>query len=154
MQSALSLLFVHALLKTMIHATGSIYLYIKKLALGTNNLGLLSVSTLFHAVDCAVCSEEYWKGSSYTCTKCSDNVWRKTAAAVAAVITIIIAFATLKYMVSVGGERAKGGITARLIRLVPLHSVKIIIVAWQILTQVNNDYTRKVASPIAMLHLT
>ena len=128
-QRAFRLPFSPVLFKTTSHATGSIYFYIEKLASGTNNLGLLLVSTLFCVVDCAVCSEGYWKGSSFTCTKCSDNCWRKMSVAFAAVIAIIIAFATLKYMASIVGERARCGITARLIRLVPLHSVKIIIVA-------------------------
>ncbi|CAN0271456.1 unnamed protein product, partial [Ascophyllum nodosum] len=70
---------------------------------------------------CAVCTEKYWKGSSFTCTRCSGNIWGKMAAAVAAVATICIAFAALTYITSVEKTEARLGITGRLLRLMPIH---------------------------------
>lgn len=112
----------------------------KELAVITQQYGPPSAPMFFHVVDCAVCTEKYWKGSSFTCTRCSGNIWGKMAAGVAAVATICIAFAALTYITSVEKTEARLGITGRLLRLMPIHSIKIIIVAWQILTQVNKGH--------------
>lgn len=50
-------------------------------------------------------------------------------------VSMAIAFAGVKYLMSVE-MGARPGIIARVIRRVPLQSVKTVIVTWQILTQV------------------
>lgn len=56
-------------------------------------------------------------------------------AVIAMTVSMAIAFAAVKYLMSVEME-ARPGVIARIIRRVPLQSVKTIIVTWQILTQV------------------
>lgn len=95
----------------------------------------MSCATL-DCVDCSVCTDNYVKGTGFTCTKCSENIWGIIAAVTTLVITVVIAFAAVKYVMSVENV-TRPGFIARLFRRVPLQSVKIIIVAWQILTQVS-----------------
>lgn len=87
-------------------------------------------------VDCSVCIDNYVKGTGFTCTKCSENIWGIVAAVTTLVISVLIAFAAVKYVMSVE-KSTRPGIIARIFRRVPLQSVKIVIVAWQILTQVS-----------------
>ena len=78
------------------------------------------------------------KGPGFTCTKCSENIWGIVSAVVAAVVTVVMAFVAIKYVTSADMGRGRG-ITSRLLRRVPHQSVKIIIVSWQVLTQVSYD---------------
>ena len=86
--------------------------------------------------DCAICSDGYTEGLGFTCNKCSN-----TSAGVAlmvvvfAVIIVVIVFLVL-YLISGELELTRRGFVKRLLRYIPLQSIKIIIVAWQILTQV------------------
>lgn len=49
---------------------------------------------------------------------------------------LVMAVAVISYLMSGHGPNDKPGLIQRLARYIPLQSVKIIIVAWQILTQV------------------
>lgn len=86
--------------------------------------------------DCAVCSKGYTAQIGQKCSKCSDSTGGIVLAAVLAVLALLAAAAVVSYVTS--GERAvKGqGIVERVGRYIPLQSLKIVIVAWQILTQV------------------
>lgn len=66
-------------------------------------------------------------------------------AAVIAVAALFVAVAVVSYVTS--GERgAKGqGMVERVVRYIPLQSLKIVIVAWQILTQVRTIRLFRVA---------
>ena len=77
------------------------------------------------------------EGSGFVCKKCSDNVWGARTAVVAAAVSVVVTFMAFRYIVSTERVGARRGIMSRMLRRVPLHSVKIIIVAWQILTQVS-----------------
>lgn len=92
---------------------------------------------MLHFVDCSVCKDDYAKGPGFTCTKCTENVWGIIVATIFLALSAIITFAAVKYLLSVE-IGARQGILARILRRVPLQSVKIIIVAWQILTQVRH----------------
>lgn len=92
---------------------------------------------MLHCVDCSVCEDDYAKGPGFTCTKCIENVWGIIVATIFLALSVIITFAAVKYLLSVE-IGARQGILARILRRVPLQSVKIIIVAWQILTQVRH----------------
>lgn len=95
-----------------------------------------------YCVDCSVCIDGYAKSTGFTCTKCDENVRGIAVATIFLVISMVIIFTAMKYLMSVG-MGARRGIIARIIRRVPLQSVKIIIVAWQILTQVRHRLVLK-----------
>ena len=87
-----------------------------------------------------VCDEKYFKGPGFTCTKCSANMWvRMAPVVVAAVVSVLTTFAVLTYLVLTEGDGTSHRIMTRLLRRFPRHSVKTIIIAWQILTQVSGN---------------
>lgn len=55
-----------------------------------------------------------------------------------AVAFLVVFFAFLSYMLSGKSETVDNGIVALVSRFVPLQSVKVVIVVWQILTQVSD----------------
>ena len=67
----------------------------------------------------------------------------KGIAVTVVIIVLIIAFgfAISSYLVSAQVGDAGRGIVDRVTRWVPMQSIKIIVVAWQILTQVRGDNT-------------
>lgn len=87
--------------------------------------------------DCAICSDGYAESLSYTCGSCSDRKARLVAM-VALSITVMLGVAFLGYMVSKERNARPGGRFHRLKRLLPLQSLKIVIVVWQILTEVSH----------------
>eukprot|EP00903_Cladosiphon_okamuranus_P017273 g15917.t1 len=84
---------------------------------------------------CAICSEGYTAQLGRTCSKCFGSTGGIALAASLAVVALVGAVAAVSYVTS--GERGgKGpGTVERLGRYLPLQSLKIVIVAWQILTQ-------------------
>ena len=61
------------------------------------------------------------------------------AAAFVAVIAMVIIFTVFTFLTSTEMVGRGRKAVARLLRRMPLHSLKIIIVAWQIVTQVRGD---------------
>ena len=63
------------------------------------------------------------------------------AATVVAALVVVVAVATVfKYLVSADVEEASTGcFRRRLLRAVPVQALKIVVVAWQILTQVRHS---------------
>eukprot|EP00752_Nemacystus_decipiens_P002518 g2363.t1 len=85
---------------------------------------------------CSVCSDGYTAQLGYTCNKCSDSTGGTLVVAVVVVVAVAVVMAVITYVVS--GEvgcMAHGGSLGRLFRKIPLQSVKIVVVVWQILTQ-------------------
>ena len=87
--------------------------------------------------DCSVCSGGYTAELSFTCSKCSHSAGGIALAAILAVAVLVVAVAVVLYVMSGQVEAGRQGMVERLGRFIPLHSVKIVIVAWQILTQVS-----------------
>ena len=75
-------------------------------------------------------------GPGFTCTKCSENVWGIVTAVVCSIAAVVMTVLFIKYVISANTD-GRHGIFARMLRRVPLQSVKIIIVAWQVVTQVS-----------------
>ena len=67
-------------------------------------------------------------------------------AVVVAVLTLAVGLAIILYLVSAEKGDAGRGIVNRMMKRIPMHSVKIIIVMWQILTQVSADNIRRACS--------
>ena len=89
-----------------------------------------------------MCSKTYAASLGFSCNKCSDNAAGGIALAVAMAAVFLLAFvAFLSYMLSGEMEGVDQGIAARVTRFIPVQSVKIVIVVWQILTQVSRTAT-------------
>ena len=88
-------------------------------------------------IDCSTCSDGYTRSLGYRCEKCSTSsagLVLLTVVVTAAVIAIIF---LARYMMSgEHGHDTRRGFFERLMCYVPLQSIKVVIVAWQILTQV------------------
>lgn len=91
-------------------------------------------------IDCAVCSEGYTAQLGFTCRDCSDSTGGIIVATVLGVAALFVAVVVVSYVVS--GEVGDKGhrFAVHLKRHIPLQSVKIVIVAWQILTQVRANH--------------
>ena len=74
--------------------------------------------------------------------ECSSNTEGIVLATVLAVVVPFIVVAVVLHLVSGNTDATEQGMVGRWQRVVPLQSIKIIIVAWQILTQVRVISTR------------
>lgn len=86
--------------------------------------------------DCSICSDGYTEGIGFTCDKCFNRSGGIVLAVVmfgAAVFAITL---LARYLVSEEFDHSRMGFLKSLLRYIPLQSVKIAIVSWQILTQV------------------
>lgn len=90
--------------------------------------------------DCSVCSEGYTASLGFVCTKCSDDIAGGiTIAAVGSIIFVFVFIAFIIHMLSGMSKDADRGLVARVTSFIPLHTVKIIVVVWQIITQVSSN---------------
>lgn len=94
--------------------------------------------------DCAVCGDGYTASISFICSKCSANVGGIVLAVGLLLGGLVAAVGLVSYLISGQGESRGGGtgrgLAERVARYIPLQSLKIAIVVWQILIQVT---TRK-----------
>eukprot|EP00903_Cladosiphon_okamuranus_P013951 g12975.t1 len=84
---------------------------------------------------CSICARGYTGGLSFTCSKCFSGAGVVVLASFLAVVALVVAVAVLAYAMSGKARAGRRGMVERLGRYIPLQSVKIVIVAWQILTQ-------------------
>ena len=89
--------------------------------------------------DCAVCSKDYVRTLSHRCSKCSSNTSFGTAvfgvfAGLAGVLLVLF----LYYMIRIERGRTNRNSTGRFRKILAIQSLKIIIVSWQIITQVKS----------------
>ena len=92
--------------------------------------------TLFFSTDCSVCSKNYASSFGFTCNKCSDKTAGGiTLAVILALVVLFFVAASATHLIS---GRMGCDIVSRLARFVPPHSIKIIIVVWQIITKVGS----------------
>lgn len=90
--------------------------------------------------DCSVCSDGYTPSIGFSCNKCPDTSGPGVGLITAlGAVGVVGFFAFLTYMLSGEERSADRGIVARISRFIPLHSLKIIIVVWQIITQVETS---------------
>ena len=100
------------------------------------------------AKDCATCDEGYASGYQYSCHSCQGSDKRAAiggAVAVLVVTTLAVAL-VLGYLVGDveraiperrgNWERRALNFRDRLVRAIPLTAIKIVLVSWQIITQV------------------
>lgn len=79
----------------------------------------------------------------FTCTECSDSARGIALTVVLSVAAVIVVLAIFAHLVSGETEGPGQAIMNRLARDIPLQTVKIVIVAWQILTQVREEAKTK-----------
>lgn len=87
-------------------------------------------------VDCAVCSDGYTSELGFVCRKCVGSAGGIVLAAVLTAVLLAAVVAVVSYVMSGESGERRRGLVDRVARYVPLQSFKIVIVAWQILTQV------------------
>lgn len=88
--------------------------------------------------DCSVCGKGYTPSHGFVCSKCPDNATGGIVLIAIMAIMLLLAFAAFfSYVFSEEMEDAGQGLVARVTHFIPLQSIKIIIVMWQILTRVN-----------------
>ena len=95
--------------------------------------------------DCAVCQEDYSPGLDFSCSKCSttSGIARVATSGVLLVSFFVLVF-ILVNLVSLGptSDEASNSTSISVLRrlkgTVRLHSLKTIIVVWQIITQASN----------------
>lgn len=88
-----------------------------------------------------MCSEGYSASLAFTCTKCVDDRGGIAILVVAAVSVLGAAIALYRHLVSGEMDGARRGIIHRFIKRLPLQAIKIVVVVWQILTQVRRHLT-------------
>ena len=102
--------------------------------------------------DCAVCADTFSSGIAYSCRECSEDAMRSAMglAITAGVATVLVVVILLKHLSKVvdseTGEGADGrqGLVGRkcalfqdvLMKVLPLSAIKIVVVVWQIVSQV------------------
>ncbi|CBJ33597.1 conserved unknown protein [Ectocarpus siliculosus] len=87
---------------------------------------------------CAVCETDYSSSLAHTCKHCSSSRRRglTVIAAIAVIVTVLAFAAVFQYMLSTEHEEGIFGcFRRRVLGAVPVESLKIIVVVWQILTQ-------------------
>lgn len=85
--------------------------------------------------DCSVCSKGYGATLAFRCRQCSDG--NSAVIVVVLAIAILAAVAFLWHMVSIEDADSTRGVVVRVENVLPLQSIKIVLVAWQIVAQVN-----------------
>ena len=86
--------------------------------------------------DCSVCSKNYVSSLRFTCGECFDRTTVIVTATVLLGLALGVVIAIISYLVSAEVADARRGIIDYMMQRIPLQSLKIIIILWQILTQV------------------
>ena len=87
--------------------------------------------------DCAICNDGYSESLGFTCNMCSDSTTGIVFATVFALALFLAVLLAVSYLLSTELERGtKRACVERLMRYIPVQSIKVVIVAWQIVIQV------------------
>lgn len=86
-----------------------------------------------------MCSKGYSKTVAFTCTECVKTGGGVAIMVVATVFVLFVGVALCMHLMS--GENDRRGIVGWLAKRLPLQSIKIVVVVWQIVTQVSDGST-------------
>ena len=90
-----------------------------------------------------MCESGYSPSLAHTCTRCSSSRRQGLLAAtvIAALVALAVVVAIFKFLLStkVVEEENVGWFHRRVLRAVPVQALKIVVVVWQILTQVRHN---------------
>lgn len=93
--------------------------------------------------DCAVCAKGFASRIQYKCEKCEEEEGGMALIAVFAVIVALLGLALIWYLILAENGLKGRGLVRRIMRNMPVQSIKIMIVVWQIITQVTSvDFTK------------
>ncbi|CAN0460501.1 unnamed protein product, partial [Ectocarpus sp. 12 AP-2014] len=84
---------------------------------------------------CSICSDGYASNLGYTCSKCFSRSGGIVFAVGMAVLAVFVAVVVIMYIMSGEAGERRIYVLERLGWYVPLQSVKIVVVSWQIVTQ-------------------
>ena len=93
--------------------------------------------------DCSVCSKNYVSSLRFTCGECFDRTTVIVTATLLLGLALGVVIAIISYLVSAEVADARRGIIDYMMQRIPLQSLKIIIILWQILTQVRTANERR-----------
>lgn len=85
-----------------------------------------------------MCSEDFTTTLSFTCAECVDSRGGIAIMAVVALFSLFAIIALFVHLVSGEKDGARQGLVDLVTKRLPLQSIKIIVVVWQILTQVKD----------------
>ncbi|CAM9262049.1 unnamed protein product, partial [Hapterophycus canaliculatus] len=88
---------------------------------------------------CSVCSNGYTQELNFACSKCSGSTSGIVIVTILGAVALCVGVAVVSYVTSGEVAASRGGPLRSLLRNIPLQSVKIVIAAWQILTQVRME---------------
>lgn len=86
--------------------------------------------------DCSICSKNYTRSLGLMCKECSSRTVGTIVVVAIIVACAAISFAVFLHLLYGGREDAEMDLVDRVAQSVPVQAVKIIVAAWQILTQV------------------
>ena len=86
--------------------------------------------------DCSVCNNDYTGSVGFACSRCSGTATGIVVISIIILACVVVGIALALHLLSGSMESTERGLVDRIIRIVPVQAVKIIIVAWQIVTQV------------------
>ena len=88
--------------------------------------------------DCAICSDGFSGGFGFICKRCSNSIGGIVVAIVFVLALLVAVILAVSYLLSTELERGIQGraCVERLMRYIPMQSVKVVIVTWQIVIQV------------------
>lgn len=101
-----------------------------------------SGNALLPSADCAVCRKGFASRIQYKCARCKEREVGEVVVGVFATAISLTIFALLWYMVSVTAGIEENGFLRTFMKYVPVQGLKIVIVVWQIITQVSRDRVR------------
>ncbi|CAN0377394.1 unnamed protein product, partial [Ascophyllum nodosum] len=85
---------------------------------------------------CAICSKGYSPNLGFTCNKCPNSIGGIVVGVLIALVLLVAVILAISYLLSTEMERGtKRTGVHRLVQNIPLQSVKVVIVAWQIVIQ-------------------
>jgi len=84
---------------------------------------------------CSICSDGHSMTLSFTCEECMDTEAGSALMAIVVLVAMVAMLLLFKYLVSGEMDVKKQGIVHKTLKRLPLQSIKILIVVWQILTQ-------------------
>ena len=88
--------------------------------------------------DCAICSDGFSGSFRFICKRCSNSIGGIIVAIVFVLALLIAVMLAVSYLLSTELDRGtqRRACVERLMRYIPMQSVKVVIVTWQIVIQV------------------
>lgn len=89
----------------------------------------------FSRPDCAVCRTGYASRIPYKCESCAQKDGGALIIALVVAVAVLFGMGLVWHLLSQNHAVTDNGIISRVVRCLPLQSLKIVVVAWQIVTQ-------------------